>query len=59
MNIFGALLFLQGHITNVDLARQLAAGAEGDGVANPRAQDTPPQDVRPTTPGSTLPCRSA
>lgn len=28
MNIFGGLLFLQGHITNVALARQLVAAAE-------------------------------
>ncbi|NWF32473.1 hypothetical protein HH110_05390 [Stenotrophomonas sp. SAM-B] len=36
MNLFGGLLFLQGHITNVALARQLAGvdavdGETGDG----------------------------
>lgn len=37
MNLFGGLLFLQGHITNVALARQLAGvdAVDGETEAGP------------------------
>jgi len=34
MNLFGGLLFLQGHITNVALARQLAGMDAGEADAD-------------------------
>ena len=38
MNLFGGLLFLQGHITNVALARQLAGvdAVDGETDVGPR-----------------------
>lgn len=69
MTIFGDLLFLQGHITNVDLARRLAGTAEaaisGDAPAD-LAQRIPAPGTCPAQPGEQpaapaggLPCRSA
>lgn len=35
MNIYSGLLFLQGHITHVDLARQLAGGEAAPAAPSP------------------------
>lgn len=38
MNLYSGLLFLQGHITNVDLARQLAGGETAPAAPSPSAK---------------------
>jgi hypothetical protein len=57
MNLFGGLLFLQGHITNVALARQLAGveavdGATedgpGDAAGGSQCGEVAPDDVTST-----------
>jgi hypothetical protein len=38
MNIYSGLLFLHGHITNVDLARQLAGGETAPTAPSPSGE---------------------
>lgn len=38
MNLYSGLLFLQGHITNVDLARQLAGEETAPAAPSPSAR---------------------
>lgn len=38
MNFYSGLLFLQGHITNVELARQLAGGETAPAAPSPSAK---------------------
>ncbi|WP_411851261.1 hypothetical protein ACLB90_01260 [Stenotrophomonas sp. LGBM10] len=67
MNMYAALLFLQGHITNADLARQLAADAgDGDDVAAAPPRQVPGRETCAThadhltsPPRVPLPSRSA
>ncbi|MEG2805017.1 hypothetical protein [Stenotrophomonas sp.] len=64
MSIYADLLFLQGHITNAALARQLAAPAEAAGPAiaplpdNGTVAATPPE-AAPTATIASRPCRTA
>ncbi len=58
MNIYAGLLFLQGHITNTDLARQLAGAPTAD--ANTDASGAAPRenerDLTPSRPRSGSTC---
>ncbi|MEN5205458.1 hypothetical protein ABE473_13505 [Stenotrophomonas sp. TWI700] len=60
MNLFGGLLFLQGHITNVALARQLAGvdavdGETEDGPGDAAAGGAPCRVVAPDVVAKTCP----
>ena len=60
MNLFGGLLFLQGHITNVALARQLAGvdAVDGETEAGPgdaAAGGAPCREVAPDVVAKTCP----
>lgn len=60
MNLFGGLLFLQGHITNVALARQLAGvdAVDGETEAGPgdaAAGGSPCREVAPDVVTKTCP----
>lgn len=54
MNLFGGLLFLQGHITNVELARQLAGAdtVDGDADDEPQVAAMTASDAKGATPGA-------
>lgn len=60
MNLFGGLLFLQGHITNIALARQLAGvdAVDGETEAGPgdaAAGGSPCREVAPDVVAKTCP----
>lgn len=66
MNIYSGLLFLHGHITDVDLARQLAGGETAPAAPSPSGKREAAcgaagtsDEARPGAPRQSDPCANA